>query len=285
MMVVPKGWFYMGTNTSDLNNRPEHEVYVETFEIDKHEVSAKEFAEFLNAKGNLDEEYFSEDKYSTIVGDSATPGRYIARPGLENYPANNISWFGAEAYCEWKGKRLPTEAEWEKAARGKDKRMYPWGNSDPDNTKAAFNQKWEDKGFQVMAPVDSLANGASYYGALNMAGNVWEWVSDWFKQSYCDDCNIDLDPDCINCYADIQYGVCISTGTSIAMQGTELIGEVEIPQIHSQDNPRGPSFGSFRVLRGGSWYDSYGELVIRSTYRYWFDPSDRYFNAGFRCAK
>ena len=295
MVVVPKGWFYMGVNTADVSDRPEHEVYVGTFLIDKYEVSARDFAEFLNAEGNPDDKYFSIDKYSTITGVALIngspvetlqePEKYVPRSGLEDYPANNVSWFGADAYCRWKGKRLPTEAEWEKAARGKDKRPYPWGNSAPDSTKAVYDQKWEEKGFGVMAPVVSHPAGASYYGALNMAGNVWEWVGDWYKQSYCDYCNPDTDPGCINCYPDIQYGVCVSAKGQATAQAPELVGKVEIPELLPVNNPTGPSFGSFKVLRGGSWYDSYGEQTIRSTYRYWFDPSDRYFNTGFRCAK
>lgn len=287
MLVIPGGKFFMGINTADPGNRPEHEVYVGAFEIDKYEVSAQEFAEFLNAKGNPDDEYFSEDKYSTVVGVPSAPAKYVARTGIENYPANNVSWFGATAYCEWKGKRLPSEAEWEKAARGKDKRTYPWGNSEPDGSKAVFDQKWEDKGFQVMTPVNALPEGASYYGVMNMAGNVWEWVNDWFRQSYCDYCNFDLDPECVNCYADLQYDICVSQKGATAKKGTDVLEleKVEIPTIGTMDNPPGPASGSFRVLRGGSWYDSYGKQLMKTTYRYWFDPSQRYFNIGFRCAK
>jgi formylglycine-generating enzyme required for sulfatase activity len=295
MVVVPEGWFYMGSNSGDLSDRPEHEVYLPTFLIDKYEVSAREFADFLNAEGNPDDEYFSLDKYSTItavsskdgtlVETSQNPEKYVPRKSLQDYPANNVSWFGADAYCRWKGKHLPTEAEWEKAARGKDKRTYPWGNSAPDSARAVYDQKWDEKGFGVMAPVDSHPEGASYYGALNMAGNVWEWVADWYRQSYCDFCDPQTNPDCVNCYADIQYDVCVSAQGPTTEQSQELLGRVGIPEILPVHNPTGPSFGTFKVLRGGSWYDSYGELVIRSTYRYWFDPSERYFNIGFRCAK
>lgn len=285
MIVIPGGYFYMGTNTAEPNNRPEHRVYVGNFEIDKYETSAREFAEFLNAKGNPDDEYFSEDKYSTIVANQANPGKYIARQGLDNYPANNVSWSGAAAYCEWKGKRLPSEAEWEKAARGKDKRIYPWGNSDPHDARAKYNQKWEGKGFGVMVPVDAFPEGASYYGALNMAGNVWEWVDAWYRQSYCDECNPEVDPWCSNCYPDIQYGVCVSMGGADVRASFQFIEMPGIPEIVPEGNPLGPLMGSFRVLRGGSWYDSYGDIVIRTTYRYWFNSSDRYFNIGFRCAK
>jgi len=166
MIVILRGFFIMGLDEGDLNERPEHEVFVDEFKIDKYEVSAKEFAEFLNEKGNPDDEYFSIDTYSTIIGVSIIEGQvvetkenpemYVPREGFANFPANNVSWYGAEAYCRWKGKRLPSEAEWEKAARGNEKRLYPWGNSLPDNKKARYNQRWEEKGLNVMVPVDFL---------------------------------------------------------------------------------------------------------------------------------
>ena len=197
MIEIPRGWFKMGLNRAEMNEAPEHDVYLDSFLIDKYEVTAKDFAEFLNAKGNPDDEYFSFDKFSTIVetplkGDEAAGSvrkvRYEVRKGFENYPANNVSWVGADAYCRAKGKRLPTEAEWEKAARGTDQRIYPWGDTMPDGDKARYDRKWEEEGLHVMVPVQALPGGASYYGVVNMAGNVWEWVSDWYRQNYCDFC-------------------------------------------------------------------------------------------------
>ena len=111
-------------------------------------------------------------------------GRYQPRPGLERLPANRVSWYGADAYCRWKGKRLPTEAEWEKAARGDDRRMFPWGNEWPTNERVTFRRKFAEKGFAVMEPVDGLPEGKSPYGAHHMAGNVWEWVADWYDSDY-----------------------------------------------------------------------------------------------------
>jgi formylglycine-generating enzyme required for sulfatase activity len=287
MIVIPRGFFVMGLDEGDLNERPEHEVFLDEFKIDKYEVSAKEFAEFLNEKGNPDDKYFSVDTYSTIIGVPSADGKavetkespkmYIPRKGFENYPANNVSWFGADAYCRWKGKRLPSEAEWEKAARGNDQRLYPWGNSLPDNKKAQFNQRWEEKGLNVMVPVDSLDRGVSFYGVYNMAGNVWEWMNDWYRQNYCDYCTPDFE------YNEIASRL---TGKKVvperAPENTTSEKDMTVPPM---DNPEGPEIGSFKALRGGSWYDSYGELVTRSTYRYWFYPEDRYLNTGFRCVK
>jgi formylglycine-generating enzyme required for sulfatase activity len=281
MVLIPKGWFVMGMDQGEMNERPEHDVFLEAFLIDKYEVSAQDFVEFLNEKRNPDDQYFSPDQYSTIIGVSLVngkavetknkPEKYMPRPGFENYPANNVSWFGAEAYCIWKGRRLPTEAEWEKAARSDDGRMYPWGNSKPDDGKARYNQKWEEKNLKVMVPVDSLAGGKSSYGAFNMSGNVWEWVNDWYRQNYCNYCNPG------NAFDNVDIAAKLS-----GLEEKPLTGkEISVPPMN---DPKGPSFGTFKLLRGGSWYDSYGEFVMRTTYRYWFYPEQRYLNTGFRCA-
>lgn len=286
MVKIPKGTFVMGFNDGEFNERPEHEVYLNTYYVDKYEVSAQKFSEFLNSQGNPEDKYFSHDQYSTIIGVSYTDGnavenkknpeKYIPRKGFEKYPANNVSWFGADAYCRWTGKRLPTEAEWEKAARSDDKRLYPWGNTAPDASRARINQKWEKNGFYVMLPVDLLQEGSSPYGVQNMAGNVWEWISDWYRQNYCDYCTPD------SRYHDL---VSRLKGEKQASAVNERGDEnEELPSV-PDDNPQGPTDGFFKILRGGSWYDSYGDLIARATYRYWFHPEERYLHVGFRCVK
>jgi formylglycine-generating enzyme required for sulfatase activity len=284
MVVVPAGWFRMGLNSAEINERPEQDVYLDTYLIDKYEVSAAQFAGFLNDKGNPDDRYFSDDRHSTVIGvsyvngnkveNSKNPSKYVPRRGLENYPANNVSWYGAYAYCRWKGKRLPSEAEWEKAARCDDGRTYPWGDSMPDDKKAMYNQKWRKKGFNVMVPVDALPEGKSCYGALNMAGNVWEWVNDWYRQNYCN-----------FCYGTIEDDVNLAAKLLGVPKSTISYSKEKNAEIPPRENPGGPLLGTFKVMRGGSWYDSYGDLAIRTTYRYWFHPADRYPNFGFRCAK
>ncbi len=163
MIAIPAGEFTMG---SDHNiERPPHTVFVDAFEIDKFEVTNQAFERFVWETG-----YVTEAKQA---GD--TSWRYYAQ-GKPQHPVVKVTWNDAKAYCEWLGKRLPTEAEWEKAARGTDARIYPWGNQ-WDAAKA--NTK--ESGNRGTTAVGSYPAGASPYGVMDMAGNVAEWTSDWFQ--------------------------------------------------------------------------------------------------------
>jgi len=114
---------------------------------------------------------------------------------LESYPINNVSWFGAAAFCKWKNKRLPTEAEWEKAARGTEGNFFPWGNDPISPQKARYRQKWtEEIAHRVMVPVDSMPEGKSASGLSHMLGNVKEWVDDWYDREYYKEENHNLNP-------------------------------------------------------------------------------------------
>jgi formylglycine-generating enzyme required for sulfatase activity/regulator of sirC expression with transglutaminase-like and TPR domain len=180
MVHIASGFFKMGLNNKLEDESPEHRVFLDGFYIDKYEVSAKNFSLFLNTKKNI-KKYYSDNKFGTLV----YTGKFQPRSGLENYPINNISWQAANDYCKWKGKRLPSEAEWEKAARGDNSTIYPWGNQPPSPELARYYQTWDQKTkHEVLVPVDALEAGKSAYGLYNMAGNVKEWVDDWYDREY-----------------------------------------------------------------------------------------------------
>ena len=166
MIEIPAGPFTMGSDAGDPDGAPVHEVDLPAFEIDQFEVTNADFAQFVEATGyQTDAE---KEGRSKNWRDSAE--------GKDNHPVVRVSWNDAVAYCEWLGKRLPTEAEWEKAARGTDGRTYPWGD-DWDPSKANV----KDTGLRGTAAVGSFGAGASPYGVEDMAGNVWEWTADWYE--------------------------------------------------------------------------------------------------------
>ena len=177
MVAVPAGAFTMGTDDGPKDERPAHQVRVASFEIDRLPVTNARFAEFLNANGttNRDGEHlFDDDDADARIHRQGT--RWVADKGYERHPVVEASWAGARDYCAWRGQRLPTEAEWEKAARGPDGRKYPWGNEPPSPVRAQYAAR-----FNETAPVDAFPTGASPYGALDMAGNAWEWVSSAYR--------------------------------------------------------------------------------------------------------
>ena len=173
LMFVPAGPFIMGSDDGPADERPAHWVELPAFSIDKTPVTNAQFAEFLHAVGTVNgrgERLFDFDDNDARIHKRGE--KWVADGGFENHPVMEVSWPGARDYCAWVGKRLPTEVEWEKSARGTDGRKYPWGNSPPDKSKAQFNA-----GYNQTAPVDSFPKGASPYGVLDMSGNAWEWVS------------------------------------------------------------------------------------------------------------
>ena len=163
MIAIPAGEFTMGSENKI--ERPPHTVFVDTFEIDQFEVTNEQFEKFVAETGYVTD--------AEKAGD--TSWRYYSKDKPQ-HPVVKVSWNDAKAFCEWGGKRLPTEAEWEKAARGTDGRTYPWGsdwNVNKANTKEA--------GYRGTIIVGSFPAGASPYGVMDMAGNVSEWTSDWFQ--------------------------------------------------------------------------------------------------------
>lgn len=181
MVVVPAGAFQMGSNDVQLENaRPVHTVLLDSFLIDKFEVTNAQFTAFLNQT----EEHATDrapwyGNAESGIRVEEVDGNWQPMAGFEQHPIVSVSWSGAAAYCAFVGGRLPTEAEWEKAARGADGNLYPWGNQFEECTYA------NSYGCAVdTMPVGSYPAGASPYGALDMAGNVFEWTADWYDSQY-----------------------------------------------------------------------------------------------------
>lgn len=177
MLTIHAGPFTMGRDDGPEDERPAHVVNLPAFQIDRQPVTNREFAQFLNARGHSSptgERYYDFDDNDARI--HRVDGKYLADKGFEHHPVVEPSWLGAREYCAWRGKRLPSEAEWEKAARGSDQRRYPWGNEAPTRAHAQFAAR-----FNETAPVQHFAAGASVYGVLNMAGNAWHWVSSAYR--------------------------------------------------------------------------------------------------------
>jgi formylglycine-generating enzyme required for sulfatase activity len=164
-LFVPEGIFLMGDESSSAytNEKPVHEVYLDAFWIDKYEISNHQYKKCVES-GNCskpnDEALFNNSRF-------------------ENFPVVNITWNQAKEYCIWAKRDLPTEAQWEKAARGTKGQIYPWGNFPPNNKTANFNNII---GKSTMS--GNYPDGTSYFGSHDMAGNVWEWVNDWYSKDY-----------------------------------------------------------------------------------------------------
>jgi formylglycine-generating enzyme required for sulfatase activity len=228
MVLVPAGEFLMGNEAE--GDAPPHRVYLDAFYIDRHEVTNARYLKFVEATRHRAPQHVVDPQYDLWVGAALSPG-------VADLPVVNVDWSDADAYCRWAGRRLPTEAEWEKAARGADGRQYPWGNEAPSFARLNFSRRWQ--GAHTLQPVGSYESGNSPYGAQDMAGNVWEWVGDWYDA------------------------------------GSYSAGPAR--------NPQGPSSGSSKILRGGSWTNSAD--TVGTTHRREEDPEMRNSDSGFRCAR
>ena len=241
-VFVPAGDFDMGSNDFDVDERPVHAVNLAAYWIDRTEVTNAMYTRCMEDGGCS----------PPISTGSNSRTSYFGDPGFDVYPVLNVSWEAARAYCAWAGRRLPTEAEWEKAAgwdeENQVQRLFPWGDDPMDGSRANFcdvncpldnkNSTFDD-GFGDTAPVGSYPAGASFYGALDMSGNVWEWVEDWYEA---------------------------------------YPGDVGQPQ-------QGFSFGTInRVVRGGSWFFP-NEFPFRTTNRTPNHPDQPNNAIGFRCAE
>lgn len=171
LVEIPAGEFVMGIDGMQAleDEKPAHRPWVDTYMIDLHEVTTAQYAVYLSS---------SDDRPRPWQWETVNLAEHGDRPVI------GVDWFDAEAYCRWKGGRLPTEAEWEKAARGTDGRLYPWGNQVPTKDLANFAIGARFSYSQVLLPVQSYEQGKSPYGLHQMAGNVYEWVKDWYQSNY-----------------------------------------------------------------------------------------------------
>jgi iron(II)-dependent oxidoreductase len=241
MVKIPAGTFLMGSDKKVDRNAyqpefPQRRVYLDSYEIDKYEVTTVQFLKFVLAtdrKPLIDWQYEGGNFQETMA----------------NHPVMHVSWFDADAYCRWAGKRLPTSAEWEKAARGEDGRIYPWGNEPAGLSRANFGRTGlsgpvRDRPERLLLyppiiSVDKYDNGVSPYGVFQLAGNVAEWTADWYDPHYY--------------------------------------------KTAPDRNPKGPEKGTQRAFRGGGWIDS--TPSVRPAQRNGTDPNTKMNWLGFRCAR
>jgi formylglycine-generating enzyme required for sulfatase activity len=175
----------MGTNEplddeyQPWRSSPAHPVYLDAYYIDRYEVTQAAYAEFLNALPTIYDACGGYDCNSGGVGVDDETGAFVPRE--ENWPVAGLSWENADAYCRWRGKRLPTEAEWEKAARGTDGRRYPWGDEEREKV---FDKIWGPYDSFVFLDVGSVPEDVSPYGVWDVLGSVSEWTADWYDPNY-----------------------------------------------------------------------------------------------------
>jgi formylglycine-generating enzyme required for sulfatase activity len=262
MVLIPAGEFLMGSaggGDSLPDEQPLRRVQLSAFVIDRYEVTNLEYERFVRDTGHRAPAHATP---AATLWEGTAP-----LPGIEQHPVVNVSWDDASSYCRWAGKRLPTEAEWEKAARGIDGRKYPWGNEwnlenansasywAKDTVEFTSSREWEDfwlrgkgaalskergvKGEILTLPVGSFPQGASPYGIQDMAGNVAEWVQDWYDPNY--------------------YRRAVLA------------------------DPPGPERGAIKSMRGGSWLKP--AISLRTSDRDWGTIESRPSGTGFRCAR
>lgn len=258
MAVIAAGSFVRGTpqGMGDPDEVPQRTLYLDAFRLDREEVTNRRYRTFLQATGHRIPEHCCDPSYNLWTGGNLDSS-------LLDHPVVNVDWHDAEAFCRWAGKRLPSEAEWERAARGTKGRVFPWGD-EWDRTRANGASYWAErefssaeeakawwaeegamlliqKGRQGIATVaeQALPQGATPEAVQQLAGNVWEWVADWYDPSY---------------YA-----------------------------VAPERNPPGPASGEYKVLRGGSWLNQ--QAFLRGAVRDGSRPTMRNHGTGFRCAQ
>jgi len=172
MVVVKADEFLMGSKRDEgrADERPQRNIFLNAYSIDVHEVSNQRYLKFI------------QETERKEPPNSYSDGLLSKEPGIKKLPVVQVTWYDAVDYCRWAGKRLPTEAEWEKAARGKNGNTYPWGSEMLSNESVNFDKDWE--GIKTLWPVEGNPETSSIYGIKNMSGNVREWVADWYAPDY-----------------------------------------------------------------------------------------------------
>lgn len=240
MVAVPTGEFLMGTNRArdDVQNRPQHQVKLDAYLIDKYPVTNAQYARFVAATGHRPPLNWKDGRIPE---------------GTEMHPVTMVSWFDAVGYARWAGKRLPTEAEWEKAARGTDGRRWPWGEKmEPARLNTYYS-------VGSTTPVTQYKSGASPYGAMDMAGNVGQWTADDFLPYPGSDAPEDV------------FKVKVAQANSAADRAMRVVDLVPTDKK------------IYKVLRGGSWKsDPFSTSSYHRNFSLPYYASDFY---GFRCAK
>jgi formylglycine-generating enzyme required for sulfatase activity len=256
MVHIEGGQFFMGSDDDLPQEKPAHNVTLSPYCIDRYEVTTADYLKCSQEgkckRAGQTNDFDGLDKHGHDIYDPLCNVRDAESKA--KHPINCVDWDMADTYCRAQGGRLPTESEWEFAARGPDGRRYPWGDDNPtaghlnacgseclawaSKNKVELKAMYEnDDGYPNTAPVGTFPKGKSRYGLEDVVGNVWEWVADW-SAPY---------------------------------------------KAESTVDPKGPEKGKTRVIRGGSW--NAGEPAwVRPTFRYWNDPKTRSYGVGFRCA-
>jgi formylglycine-generating enzyme required for sulfatase activity len=179
MALIKTGEFLMGTPLSNRDGGrdeyPQRQIFLDAFYLDVYEVTNGRYMEFITVTGHRVPEH-PRDKKLTLWKESTVPDAF------KDHPVVNVDWYDATAYCKWAGKRLPTEAEWERAARGTTGRRFPWGDTEPTRAHANYLNQWRNGG--GLEPIGTHPRGASPEGVQDLQGNVWEWVADWYDPHY-----------------------------------------------------------------------------------------------------
>jgi formylglycine-generating enzyme required for sulfatase activity len=283
MVLIPEGQFLMGSTEDDINKLleldrnveasrfdvevPQREVCLGAYLINKYPVTNAEYKKFIESGGYKQRDYWSNAGWDYVLQIKPLDGDDLnsAMDSDDGCPVVNVSWYEAEAFAKYMGKRLPTEAEWEKAARGTDGRVYPWGN-EFDKTKL----NCAESRIERPTPVVKYLQGRSEYGCFDMAGNVWEWTADWFDSQYYRSAP-GRDPQGPAKAEDKPFfGRPEDVGTSIY--------ELEPASAGSG------TLSDCKVLRGGSWSGG-GVVHIRCANRDYDEPDYRNETIGFRCAR